>query len=160
GLVDVAPSILSAAGFKVPSAMQGESLLGLTGSGEREDRPAYAETDYPHRAFGWSALRALRSGKYLYIQSPDRALYNQTADAEAPQNPAASAQAVADTLSSQLDSFRQKTSQSLITLAKPDPEQLQKLQALGYVGSNASKPDSPNLLAGADPKKKIEIANL
>ena len=35
-----------------------------------EDRPAYAETDYPHRAFGWSALRALRTGKYLYIQAP------------------------------------------------------------------------------------------
>ena len=94
-LVDVAPTILEEAGFPVPTEMQGESLSGLMkvtagphGKGavkvetSEEDRSAYAETDYPHRAFGWSSLRALRTGKYLYIRSPDRELYNQAADPE------------------------------------------------------------------------------
>src|SRR5207253_4898227 len=79
-----------------------------------EDRPAYAETDYPHRAFGWSALRALRSGKYLYIQAPERELYNQSADPAAARNLAGDTKAVADTMAAQLDDFRQKTSQTLI----------------------------------------------
>ena len=158
--------------------MQGESLLSLirskpgestrgtagetsAGSGKQSaDRPAYAETDYPHRAFGWSSLRALRSGKYLYIQAPERELYDQTADPHATHNLASSATAVADTLAFQLGQFRQKTSQSLVELAKPDAEQIEKLQALGYVGSDAGTSWDANRISGADPKGAIEIANL
>src|SRR5437667_3286570 len=107
--------------------MQGESLAKIImpskNSEQPEDRPSYAETDYPHRAFGWSAVRALRTGKYLYIQAPDRELYNQPADPGAKNNLASSSKAVADTLSSQLDTFRTKTTQSLMYLAKPDQEQ-------------------------------------
>jgi predicted Zn-dependent protease len=125
-----------------------------------EDRPAYAETDYPHRAFGWSSLRALRSGKYLYIRAPERELYNQSTDPEGAHNLAPSAKAVADTLNAQLDAFRSKTSQSLIELAKPDAEQTQKLQALGYVGSDASTSPDDDKLGGVDPKKKVEVSNL
>src|ERR1700681_750806 len=98
-LVDVAPTILQEAGLPVPKEMQGESLSPLmnkvttnpphpagrvspltsAGNSQEEDRPAYAETDYPHRAFGWSSLRALRTGKYLNIRAPDGELYNETA---------------------------------------------------------------------------------
>jgi tetratricopeptide (TPR) repeat protein len=125
-----------------------------------EDRPAYAETDYPHRGFGWSSLRALRSGKYLYIQAPERELYNQAADAAAAHNLAESAKAVADTLSSRLDQFRKSTSQTLVNLAKPDAEQMQKLQALGYVTSDSTSPHDDKMPSGVDPKTKIEISNL
>jgi choline-sulfatase len=167
GLVDVAPTILAAAGFSPPPEMQGQSLLAMAKaaanpnpSASMEDRPAYAETDYPHRAFGWSALRALRSGKYLYIQAPDRELYNQATDAVAGHNLAPGAQAVADTLASQLNDFRKQTSQTLVGLAKPDPEHLQKLQALGYVGSDSPAAHDDNHLTGVDPKSKIEVSNL
>src|ERR1700686_2819753 len=80
-LVDVTPTILQTAGVAIPPDVQGESLVGLVAAasrrppqatGETPDRSAYAETDYPHRAFGWSSLRALRTGKYIFIQSPDR----------------------------------------------------------------------------------------
>jgi tetratricopeptide (TPR) repeat protein len=162
-LVDVAPTLLDEAGIAVPKEMQGESLAKIirppkTGT-EPEDRPAYAETDYPHRAFGWSAVRALRTGKYLYIQAPDRELYNQPADPDAKNNLVASSKAVADTLSSQLDTFRNQTTQSLLSLAKPDPEQMQKLQALGYVASDVDAKDE-KYMTGVDPKTKIEVSNL
>jgi tetratricopeptide (TPR) repeat protein len=124
------------------------------------DRSAHAETDYPHRAFGWSSLRALRSGKYLYIRAPERELYNQTIDPEAAHNLAGGAKAVADTIAAQLDGFRSQTSQTLVELAKPDAEQTQKLQALGYVASDAIPARDDKLLTGADPKTKIEISNL
>ncbi|HXY49159.1 MAG TPA: sulfatase-like hydrolase/transferase [Terriglobales bacterium] len=176
GLVDVAPTLLEEAGLAVPKEMQGESLLSLISSRPGEagvkragqasagtqppDRPAYAESDYPHRAFGWSPLRALRTGKYLYIQAPARELYDQTSDPRDMHNLAASARAVADTLSFQLDQFRQRTSRSLVELAKPDAEQIEKLQALGYVGSEAGAKPEADPISGADPKAKIDIANL
>jgi arylsulfatase A-like enzyme/Flp pilus assembly protein TadD len=183
-LVDVAPTILQEAGLPVPKEMQGESLSplmnkirtnpphpagrvsppSLAGNPPEEDRPAYAETDYPHRAFGWSSLRALRTGKYLYVRAPDRELYNETADPESAHNLAAGSKAVADTIATQLDAFRARTSQTLVELAKPDPEQMQKLQALGYVSSDygtagGAAHDDKNL-SGVDPKKKIEVSNL
>jgi arylsulfatase A-like enzyme/Flp pilus assembly protein TadD len=182
-LVDVAPTILQEAGLPVPKEMQGESLSAMmkaattkaattkaattksetlkTPAAEVQgDRPAYAETDYPHRAFGWSSLRALRSGKYLYIRAPERELYNQTVDLEAVHNLAPGAKAVADTIGAQLDAFRSQTSQTLIELAKPDPEQARKLQALGYVASDASTSHDDKNLNGVDPKLKIEVSNL
>ncbi|MGB9205242.1 MAG: sulfatase-like hydrolase/transferase [Terriglobales bacterium] len=174
-LVDVAPTILQEAGLPVPKEMQGESLsammrmrpkVGAHGTGaaetgaKEEDRSAYAETDYPHRAFGWSSLRALRSGKYLYIRAPERELYNQAVDPEAAHNLAGGAKAVADTIASQLDEFRSRTSQTLVELAKPDAEQMQKLQALGYVASAAGAARDDAKLTGVDPKTKIEVSNL
>jgi arylsulfatase A-like enzyme len=169
-LVDVAPTIVQEAGLPVPKEMQGESLSAMmmmkpaTGphgaAVVEEERSAYAETDYPHRAFGWSSLRALRSGKYLYIRAPDRELYNQTIDPEAAHNLAGGAKAVADTIAAQLDAFRSRTSQTLVELAKPDAEQTQKLQALGYVASNAEESRDDKTLTGVDPKAKIEISNL
>jgi len=166
-LVDVAPTILQEAGLPVPKEMQGESLSGMmrpagphVAAAVAEERSAYAETDYPHRAFGWSSLRALRSGKYLYIRAPERELYNQAVDPEAAHNLAGGAKAVADTIASQLDEFRSRTSQTLVELAKPDAEQMQKLQALGYVGSDAGAARDDAKLTGVDPKTKIEVSNL
>jgi tetratricopeptide (TPR) repeat protein len=165
--VDVAPTILQEAGLPVPKEMQGESLSammtrppGPDGIVVGEERSAYAETDYPHRAFGWSSLRALRSGKYLYIRAPERELYNQATDPEDAHNLAAGSTAVADTIAAQLDAFRARTSQTLVELAKPDAEQMQKLQALGYVASDAAATHDDEKLNGVDPKTKIAIANM
>jgi arylsulfatase A-like enzyme/Flp pilus assembly protein TadD len=160
-LVDVAPTILQEAGLPVPREMQGESLSAMMHhAGAEEERSAYAETDYPHRAFGWSSLRALRSGKYLYIRAPERELYNQAIDPGATHNLAGEAKAVADTIASQLDEFRSRTSQTLVELAKPDAEQMRKLQALGYVASDGGAPRDDEKLTGVDPKTKIEVSNL
>ncbi len=164
GLVDVAPTILRAIGLAVPAEMQGESLLTMipvrsaTHPGE-QDRPAYAETQYPHRAFGWSSLRALREGKYLYVRAPQAELYDQGTDPKAEHNLANTSKAVSETLAAQLEDFRSKTSQTMVNLAKPDPEQVQKLQALGYVASDTSNPTGAATDAGPDPKSKIEVSN-
>jgi arylsulfatase A-like enzyme/predicted negative regulator of RcsB-dependent stress response len=164
GLVDVAPTILRGVGLPVPAAMQGESLLALippVGKAIPEaDRPAYAETEYPHRAFGWSSLRALRKGKYLYIRAPQPELYDQGVDPQAEHDLSASREAVSETLAAQLDDFHRKTSQALVELAKPDPEQVQKLQVLGYVASDTSSSAAGATDSGVDPKSRIEVSNL
>ncbi len=124
-LVDVLPTLLQAVGVEVPAEVQGESLLGIMkvggvagaggaagndGEGAFRDRPAYSESDYPYLAYGWGALQAFRTGKYLYVQAPHRELYDRPADPKAEHNLATESTAVADTLASRVEAFRQKTS--------------------------------------------------
>jgi arylsulfatase A-like enzyme/cytochrome c-type biogenesis protein CcmH/NrfG len=161
-LVDVAPTLLTMLSLPLPPTFQGESLVPLMKSpGAATDLPAYSETDYPHRAFGWSALRAMRSGKYLFVRAPKRELYDQSQDKTAEHNLATSSPAVTDTLQSQLDEFHSQTSSFLDKAEQKSlsSEQSENLAALGYVGSNSAA-QSQDPLQGADPKDKIEISNV
>ncbi|MGB8782403.1 MAG: sulfatase-like hydrolase/transferase [Terriglobales bacterium] len=177
GLVDVLPTILETTGVPIPQAVQGVSLLKMmkpapveteTGkpvepsSDQPGSQPVYAISDYPHRAFGWSALQAWRSGKYLYIDAPRQELYDQSIDPQAAHNLSATSSAVSETLAERLREFRQKTTSNLeLPTAIENPELQEKLAALGYVGSNGSSaPHSGAKDTGADPKDTIEIANL
>jgi choline-sulfatase len=162
GLVDLAPTILQAVGIKPPTTMQGASLMELMkpDSDRGVDRPAYAETDYPYRAFGWSPLRAWRAGKYLYVSAPQRELYDQTSDPGALRNLAGNSTAVADTMASQLEEFYHKTSSAASTQAGITPDQAEQLQALGYVTSELRKSNASEKATGSDPKGKVEVANL
>jgi arylsulfatase A-like enzyme/Flp pilus assembly protein TadD len=171
-LVDVLPTLLQAATIAVPQDVQGQSLLammkppaGKAGTNQEpanaSDRPAYAESDYPHRTFGWSPLRSLRTGKYLFVEAPHPELYDQSADPKAEHNLAATSVAVATTLSSKLDAFRQKTSSSReAPSVTPDPELQEKLSALGYVSDSSSAPMPGVMDTGADPKDRVEVVNL
>ncbi|MBZ5688261.1 MAG: sulfatase [Acidobacteriia bacterium] len=116
GLVDVAPSILQALHLPVPHAMQGQALLSsktpdrMLRPGQRSDssarRAVYSESGYGHLSFGWSMLKAWRAGNYLYVDAPERELYDQAADAAATHNLASSSKAVADTAAEQMAEFR------------------------------------------------------
>jgi arylsulfatase A-like enzyme/Tfp pilus assembly protein PilF len=170
-LTDIAPSLLQAAGIPAPATMQAHSLLTLIDSGNvnaaksaiREkgkaaDGPIYSETNYGHRTFGWAELHSWRAGKYLYVQAPKRELYDQSSDPGALQNLAAGSNAIADTLDAQLASFQQKTSSAEIAATKLDPDQAEKLRALGYLATDSSSANS-NSKSAIDPKDKIEVAN-
>ena len=167
-LVDVMPTLLQAARVAIPTEMQGVSLLslvkgGATGSAPADawrERPAYAQAEYSHDTFGWSALQSLRAEKYLYVQAPRRELYDETSDPKAEHNLAPTSAAVSDTLAGQLQALRQKTA-SKREAPKPtlDPTAQEKLGALGYMASAASNSNTQSD-QGADPKDKIEIANM
>ena len=162
-LVDVAPTLLTMLSLPLPPTFQGESLVPLMKGTPKEtaDLPAYAETDYPHRAFGWSALRSLRAGKYLFVRAPKLELYDQSQDQSAAHNLAPSSPAVSSTLLTQLDDFHDKTSSSP-EKTSPEPltsQQAENLSALGYVASSGAG-QSQDPFHGADPKDKIEISNI
>jgi tetratricopeptide (TPR) repeat protein len=146
--------------------MQGEPLTELIDAAAKQgavpDRPAYAETEYPRRAFGWSALRAMRSGKYLLVEAPRKELYDQSTDPNAKRDLAASSTAVTQTLAGKLDSFVQSSSSAAPAADKNvDPEAQEKLSALGYVASSGEDKVDPGVKdTGADPKDKVEIVNL
>jgi arylsulfatase A-like enzyme/Tfp pilus assembly protein PilF len=171
-LVDVMPTILEIAGIPVPAAVQGQSLVALMKPAEGRgpvaakaadpvpDRPAYAENDYPQRAYGWSSLRALRTGKYLFVQAPRKELYDQSADPKAEHDLSSTASAVSATLTDRLDAFRQRTKSSTeAAKVEADPQREQLLAALGYVASGDAGPATGGEQTRADPKDKIEIAN-
>jgi arylsulfatase A-like enzyme/Tfp pilus assembly protein PilF len=162
GLVDVLPTILEATGIGIPHEVQGESLLSLLKPATARDRPAYAESDYPHRTFGWSSLRSLRTGKYLFIDAPRKELYDQPADPKAEHNLSGSSAAVTNTLSGQLEAFRQKTSTAKeAPKVAPDPGLQERLNALGYVATDSTSSSMPGIRdTGADPKDKAEVVNL
>ena len=162
GLVDVLPTMLQAAGIAVPKEVQGESLLSMLKATTSRDRPAYAESDYPHRTFGWSSLRSLRTGKYLFIEAPRKELYDEAADPKAEHNLSAASVAVTDTLTSQVDAFRQKTSTAKeAPKVSADPGLQERLNALGYVATDSSSSSMPGIKeTGADPKDKVEVVNL
>jgi choline-sulfatase len=162
GLVDLAPTILQAVGIAPPTAMQGASLMDLVkpDAGKTADRPAYAETDYPFRAFGWSPLQAWRAGKYLYVSAPQRELYDQMSDPGALHNLAGNSIAVADTMASQLGEFHSKTSNAGSAQAPITADQAEQLGALGYITSESHKSNAGETPTGPDPKGKVQIANL
>jgi choline-sulfatase len=174
GLVDVLPTILQTIKLPIPDSVQGESLAPFmrpTIAGEFGNEPkvmadhsAYAENDYPRKAFGWSSLRALRTGKYLFVEAPRKELYDQIADPGAQHDLAPASSAVAETLELQLDVFRKRTSSNLQPNGRIDSKMQEKLSALGYVSSDGSG-DHISVRAGikdtgSDPKDKIEIVNL
>lgn len=167
-LVNILPTLLQASRIDIPQQVQGESLLPLM-QGEAEegnstawrDRVAYAQSEIQHTEFGWSAEQSLRAGKYLFIQAPRRELYDEAADPKAGHNLASSSAAVADTLATRLETFRQKTtSQQVASTATLDPAAQEKLGALGYMASGRTVVEGSVNDQGADPKDKIEISNM
>jgi choline-sulfatase len=161
-LVDVLPTVLETGGVSVPKEVQGRSLLPLfkprAKKSEGEDWQAYSETDYPFGSFGWSPLRSLRTGKYLFVQAPRQELYDEASDPGEDHNLASASTAVAQTLGARLAAFRDKTKSASTAVASDiSPERVAQLRALGYIA--ATNHGDPDKVQGVDPKDKIEIFN-
>lgn len=168
-LADIMPTFLQELGLPIPKEVQGHSLLDLMTAAPDDnaaeqawhDRPAYAQSIYPHTEYGWASLRALRAQKYLYIQAPHRELYDERTDPTAEHNLAPASSAVADTLAAQVEAFRQKTSsQKEAPKSTLDLAGQGQLGALGYMASGKDASNGTPLDQGADPKDRIQVANL
>ncbi len=158
-LVDLAPTVLEAAGLPVPSAVQGESLLPLLETGRSPDRDAYAETDYPHRAFGWAPLASWRSERFLFVKAPRPELYDLPTDPGENRNLAEDRAAVVEKIAASLEEFRARTGGGKGPQAaapRVDPALAERLAALGYA-SGGSAPTVSGV--GIDPKDKVQVAN-
>ena len=82
--VDLMPSVLDLLGVHAPAGWKGSGrslapvLRGTAPMAAAE--PAYAESLLPLLHYGWSDLRALRDGRWKYIQAPRPELYDLDAD--------------------------------------------------------------------------------
>lgn len=161
GSVDIAPSLLDMAGIPPPVHMQGQTLVRTLGRSNLPDRPSYAETDYPRRAFGWSSLGAWRTGNYLYVRAPRPELYDVAADAQLKKNLAASNRSLLQRLGGQAEDFRRRSAAAGPEAKDEplDPRLAEQLSALGYA-SSGGRGAAAGKESGLDPKDKIQVANL
>jgi choline-sulfatase len=159
--VDVFPTVLELVGAETPALCQGRSLVDLMfGSGQEAEVPAYGEAMASNIQFGWSALHALRTPRYKYIDAPRAELYDLTRDADEQVNILSEAPDVARRLKDTLDRLMAETSRGAPApqAADLDKETMERLTALGYVGApvparKASGGNGPL----ADPKDKLDV---
>jgi arylsulfatase A-like enzyme/Flp pilus assembly protein TadD len=151
--VDLMPTVLDLVGLAGQPDVDGRSLaLSVL----RPDAPvsgtAYLETYFPRYHFGWQHLRAARNGRYKYVEAPEPELYDLEKDPGETTNIYKAYSARAEDLRLWLERVGAETAgPERRTL---DPETLQRLAALGYVG-NAADVDSKAVLP--DPKTKVHL---
>ncbi len=153
--VDVLPTLAALAGAVPPSGIDGESVVPVIEGHARRDPPAsYAETFYPKLHFGWSDLRAVRTGDWKYIDAPRPELYDVRRDAAEHQNLVDARGALAAGLLRETGRIASSFGAAAQAPAAPapDPETLARLRSLGYVGATAAP--TPGV-RGPDPKDMI-----
>jgi arylsulfatase A-like enzyme len=160
-LLDIAPTVLAAAGIAVPAQMQGQSLLRIAQASSQADQPAYARSELPQQGFGCSVLESWRAGKYLYIREPKPELYDVSADPNATRNLAQSAKATLETMASQLQAFDSRIGNELgkSNGSGLTSSEMQKLASLGYVGLEKGGAGINAATEGTDPKDVIAVVN-
>jgi arylsulfatase A-like enzyme/Tfp pilus assembly protein PilF len=151
--IDVLPTLLDYAGLAPAAGVEGCSLRPAAEGHEMNDAPAYAETLYPEREFGWAPLHAWRTSKFKLIEAPRPELYDLEADAAETANRAAAQPARAEELRQKLQAVLSRPAPP--AAASVDPETAAKLGALGYVAGGHAQPVSGG--ARRDPKDGIHL---
>lgn len=142
-LVDVAPTVLGLLGLPSPQAFQGENLL-----------PAGSLPAAPVRAavFGETNGRivSVRTNEWRFVYNPERLqpeapggpypiaeseLYDQRSDPLEGRNLAAERPDLVRAFTAEALAFRNRTKRKGLPAPGLDPEALEELRALGYVGN-------------------------
>jgi arylsulfatase A-like enzyme/Tfp pilus assembly protein PilF len=144
GTVDILPTVLELLGAPARTDLQGRSLVRLWQGGEGgDDRQAYySETLAPRVGHGLGELRAWFDGPFKYIHGPRSELYDLRADPAELRNLIDQDPKTAATLRDRLGRFIERAARPSEEAATPaDPENLERLAALGYVSSGKATPE-------------------
>jgi arylsulfatase A-like enzyme/Tfp pilus assembly protein PilF len=158
--IDVLPTLADYAGLTL-AGMEGRSLRPAVNGRTMDDAPAYAESLYPEREFGWASLHAWRTARYKLIEAPRPELYDLVDDAGETRNRVAEDAAQADALGQKLRSAMSRPAPS--AAADVDPETAERLGALGYVGGGggggggAAAAPLPAGASRRDPKDGVRL---
>jgi arylsulfatase A-like enzyme/Tfp pilus assembly protein PilF len=155
--VDLMPTVLDLVGLAPQPDVDGRSLARvLLDPAADPGHVAYSETYFPRYHFGWQHLRALRDGKHKFIEAPRPELYDLARDPREATNVYKAFSRRGEELRRALDALAGSGAQTAPQKKELDPDTLQRLAALGYVGSSADVDPQAVL---ADPKDKIGLFN-
>ena len=87
--VDIAPTVLEAAGLGPDTSLAGSSLQAAMHGGRGDDRPAYFESMTYNLVRGWAPLRGVLVERRKYVDQPIPELYDLASDAKEASNLAA-----------------------------------------------------------------------
>ena len=153
--VDVMPTVLDLVGLSPEPGLDGRSLARLVLHPAAESPGvAYSETYFPRFHYGWQHLRAMRDGKWKYIEAPTPELYDVQQDPGETKNVYKAYSRRAEDLRLRLETMAGSGVQAAPDETTLDPETLQRLAALGYVGGGP-RVDPEAVLP--DPKDKIVL---
>ena len=142
-LVDLAGTLVRAAGLAVPAGMHSGAL--------GESREAYAETEYPRTA-GWHDLTVLAFDQWKLVISSEAELYDVTADPAETRNLAGQKAALVDGARRRLTALQAVKAPAA---ASVPADAADRLRALGYVSGAAAAADS----SAPNPAKQIAAWN-
>ena len=165
-LVDIAPTILRAAGLASSPEMKGRDLLAevrlkpdttvtgdphatangaARGGRVQPDRDLYSETEYPH-VLGWSPLQALTDGRWMTIRAGAATeVYDLQGDPLEQHDVAATQAGVAAAMSARAEALHGAAGAASGHAISSEAQE--RLRSLGYVASSAQPApgsDAPN----------------
>lgn len=147
--IDIAPTILEAAGAPPATQLPGQSLFAR----ERPEGPSSFEALSAALTRGWAPLTGVVSGRYKYIDLPVPELYDLQADPGETHNLVAAHPDLVRTLKGSLPAERGEPRRDGASV-----EVSTKLRSLGYLGGRSSwktrwdPEDDPKQLVGLDEK--------
>ena len=153
-LTDVMPTILDLLDVPLRAAdVDGISLVPLmSGQAANLDLEAFAESVQQER-FGWSALGALRAGRFKAIDAPRPELYDLARDPFEATNIYGERRALADAMIARVAAIR---SQAQPAAASTPRDVRERLAALGYAAADRIRP-APGRGRLLDPKDVIHL---
>jgi arylsulfatase A-like enzyme len=153
-IVDFMPTALAILGADQGIETGGRNLSSLVAGEEIEEVAIYGETRYPLATHGWSPLASLRREGFKVIRAPTPELYDLNRDPSEARNLFEGGDRETRMLSelADLESEISRTLEPRTELI--DPQRLEALEALGYVGSSAAAPEPEGSLP--DPKERVD----
>ncbi len=153
GLADLFPTLIEAAGGRVPPGLDGRSLLPLLeGRPAPAERGVYAEALYPLYHFGWSPLYSLTDARYRYVLAPTPELYDLERDPDERRNLAAARPRVAGAMRQALEARIRPAPERPSAVSS---EERARFEALGYIGQASETAVATSGEQRPDPKAHV-----
>ncbi len=144
GQVDLAPTLLSALGYRTAPDLPGRSLLplvfGTADDSVVDETPYYSETYLPYYTYGWERLRTYRAGRWKYIDAPREELYDLKRDPRELSNLAGDTEGVTHDLRRDLEELLATVEDADVEAdLELDTESAEKLRSLGYLAVSSKQ---------------------
>ena len=154
--IDIVPTVLDTLGVSPAADLPGRSLWPLAMGGRGNDLfSSYFESLSTSLNQGWAPLRGIWDGRFKYIDLPLPELYDLQADGRELKNLVAAEPEQLDRMRAAL--ARERSRDKGVKRGGEDAATIEKLRALGYVGSAQAAPQKDRYTVADDPKNLIAI---